>query len=191
MRTTPSLRIALLTLVLLWTLPDPASAQPRDSRWTAGATAGMGRTWDDEGQIGSGALAGGYAGWRWLARTDAEVSVEILRHRRTGGHFQAIGHTALVEGVLTRRFGPQAASGYVLGGVALGFHTGTAGFPADGLVVRTESTQRGVVAGGGLTFRVGERLEMGPIVKIVLLAADRDSDPASAAMVGFRIGTRR
>lgn len=152
---------------------------------------GFGQTWDDEGSIGTGALAGGYADWRLGGHTDLELSVDFLRHKRAGGHFQAEGHTTFLGASVVRRFGGRAASGYVLGGVTLGAHSGTAGFPEVNLITDTTGTHRGFLFGGGMAFRAGPRIEIGPVVRIVLLSVDNDSAPASAAMAGFRVGFGR
>ena len=58
------------------------------------------------------------------------------------------------------------------------------------MVNESSSTHGGFVFGAGLAFRAGDRLDLGPIVRITMLAADSDSDPASAIMAGFRIGIR-
>jgi hypothetical protein len=166
------------------------SAQTTPSRFAAGGTVGFGQTWDDEGSIGRGWLAGGYADVRLFGHTDAEFAVDVLRHDRND-RFQAQGHTTFASAALRQRFGGDRTYGYVLGGVAIGSHTGTAGFPELGLVNEYSGTHGGFLFGGGFTFTAGNNVEIGPVVRIALLGADSDSDPASAIMTGVRIGFRK
>jgi hypothetical protein len=184
----------IVAMAFLLASAATASAQPSSgagsSRWTYGGTVGAGRTWDDEGQIGSGLLAGGYAQWRWLSHTDLEASIDVLTHDRAGGYFEAHGHTVFLSGAVAQRFGGPAGHGYVFGGVTVAGHSGTAGFPADNLLTQTRSTDRGYIFGGGMMFRASRRFEAGPMVRITLLAADSDSDPASAIAAGVRVGFR-
>ena len=170
-----------------------AQTNPSPSR-TFGGTGGYGRTWDDEGQIGSGVLIGAYADRRIYRRTDLELSVDYLRHRRSAGEsgfFEAEGHTTFLTGAVVQRFGGSEAHGYVQAGLTVGIHSGTAGFPIDNLVTDTDSTNSGLMVGAGFSFRAGSDYEVGPMVKVVVLRADRDSDPARAIMGGIRIGFRR
>ena len=169
-----------------------ASAQTSSPWWLAvGATGGFGQTWDDEGSIGKGWLGGGYADLRLFAHTDAEFSADVLTHDRSSGHFQARGHTTFVSAAIRQRFGTERTYAYVLGGVTLGAHSGTAGFPEEHLVSDSSGTHGGFIFGGGVNFRLAERLELGPVIRIAMLGADVDSDPASAIMTGVRIGLRR
>jgi hypothetical protein len=185
-------RNIILSAALLITSAATVSAQtaPSSTRWTFGGTAGLGRTRDDESQIGSGVLAGGYAQWRWLSHTNVEVSVDFLTHNRTGGYFEAHGHTTFLSGTLVQRFGGSAANGYVLGGVTLAAHSGTAGFPAENLIAQSSSTNPGYIFGGGAMFRASRRIDVGPMVRIALLTTDTDSDPPFAIMAGIRVGFR-
>lgn len=177
-------------IAIVLTAGSVAAQSGAPSRLSVGATGGFGQTWDDEGSIGSGWLAGAYGDVRLLSHMDAEFSVDWLRHDRSTGAFQAEGHTTFVSAVLRQRFGGDRANAYVLGGVTLGAHTGTAGFPAEDLINHNSSTHGGFMFGGGLSFRVGERMELGPVIRIAMLGANVDSDPASAITAGFRIGIR-
>lgn len=184
--------LALAPLVLLVVLlPGICLAQPPSPRWTAGTTIGAGRTWDDEGHIGDGPLAGGHAAWRWLEKTDIELSLDYLRHRRSGGYFEADGHTTLAGASIVQRFGNDAASAFVVAGPVLVFHSGTAGFPADGRMTRSKGTEAGLAAGAGMVFGAGRRIELGPIVKVLLLSPRSDAEPAFAIMGGIRVASRR
>jgi hypothetical protein len=186
------MHVLLAVVILFFTLADAASAQttPPSSRWSFGATVGFGQTWDDEGSIGTGVLAGGFADWRVLRHTDLELATDYLRHVRDTGHFQAEGHMTLFSASIVQRFGGDTVHGYVLGGAGIGVHSGTAGFPADNLVTDTSGTHPGYIFGGGMMFRAGKRFEVGPIVRMVMLTIDDDSDAALAATFGVRVGWR-
>jgi hypothetical protein len=181
----------IVAAALLVLFGGTASAQGAPSaRWTLGATGGLGRTWDDEGQIGAGLLAGGFAQWRWLGRTHLELAIDLLRHNRTGGAFEAEGHTTFGSATIVQRFGGTRTHGYVLGGATLAAHSGTAGFPREGLVTASNSTNPGYFFGGGLMFSASRHLDVGPVVRLMVLTADSDSDPAFATTAGLRIAFR-
>jgi hypothetical protein len=185
------MRTIVLSFALIVALAGPAAAQATEpGRFSFGATGGFGQTWDDEGSIGKGWLAGGYAGVRIFRRTDVEFAVDWLQHDRSGGAFLAEGHTTFLSAALVQRFGSDRTNGYVLGGLTAGIHDGTVGFAFDGPLHKTSGTHGGFVFGGGLSFPAGP-VDIGPIVRIVLLGADTDSDPASAIMAGVRIGLRK
>ncbi len=174
------------------TLAGAASAQtaPAPSRWSFGGTIGFGQTWDDEGSIGKGLLAGGYADFRLLGHTDLEISADFLQHKRGGEHFRADGYMTLFGASLVQRFGSDRVNGYVLGGAGIAVHDGTIEFPSGNLVTDTSGTHPGFMFGGGMTFRAAPRVEVGPIVRFVVLMVDNDSAPAFATMFGFRVGWR-
>jgi hypothetical protein len=184
--------VAVITGVVLVVAATAASAQtPSSPRFSIGGTAGFGQTWDDEGSIGTGWLAGGYGQVRLFGHTDAEFSVDVLRHNRDSGAFQAEGHTTFVSAALRQRFGGERTKGYLLGGFTIGSHSGTAGFPAYNMVNDYSSTRGGFVFGGGLNFTVGDAVEIGPVIRITMLGTDADADPWSSIMTGVRIGIRR
>jgi hypothetical protein len=156
---------------------------------TVGVVGGLGKTWDDEGAIGSGALVGGRADRRLFGHTFAEISIDYLRHDRIG-RFTAEGHTILVSGVVVQRFGDRDAQPYALGGITVASHSGTFGFPELNLVSSTSSTSLGYVFGGGLALRAGTRFEVGPEARFLAFASDADSSPAFAYWIGGRFGVR-
>jgi hypothetical protein len=156
---------------------------------TLAGTIGGGRTWDDEGQIGGGALVGLRAGRRLFGRTFAEVAVDYLRHDRTG-RFSAEGYTVVLAGSLIQRFGRGNAQPYVLGSLTLARHRGTFGFPEDGLESSTTSTDGGFAFGGGVAVRVGRRFEVGPEARFLTMSSDDDASPAFAHWLGGRFAVR-
>ena len=188
--------VVLVWFMLNWLLPGPeASAHEIErSRWTFGATAGGGRTWDDEGSIGSGWLAGGYADRRISAYADVEIAIDVLRHRRNTGPFgfQAEGHTTYLSAAVVRRFGTPSANFFLLGGGTIGIHSGTAGLgDSPSPPNETDSRNVGVIFGGGASFRASGNIEIAPLVRMTLMRASDDSDPFSSIMVGVRVGVGR
>ena len=180
--------MATLTIVLSTALAIHAQSPPT-SGWSAAAVVGGGTTWVDEGQIGNGAVAGGRLDRRIAGRTFGEVSIDDLRHHRTGG-FNAEGHTTLFSGAIVQRFGHAAAQPYALGGVTVARHSGTFGFVPASKISLAESTDVGFVFGGGLAVRAGGRFELGPEARFYILNADADSSPAFASWFAGRIGFR-
>ena len=184
------MRVLIMTAIAV-ALAGPAAAQTGQSAFdsTVSGVAGGGKTWDDEGQIGSGVMVGGRVDRRLFGNTFLEGGLEVLGHSRTG-RFEAEGHTTFISGTLIQRFGHRAAQPYVLGGYAVALHSGTAGFPEDGLVSDTDGTSHGILFGGGLAAAIGDRFEIGPETRFFMLTSDDDSLPAWAMWVGVRFGVR-
>jgi hypothetical protein len=183
---------AIAAMATLWLLAGGGvAAQPAGSGFvfTIGGIAGGGTTWDDEGQIGTGLLVGFRADRRLFHNTFAEVSIDDLWHERTG-RFSADGKTFLVTGAIVQRFGHGAGQPYVLGGITLGRHNGTFGFPEANILSSTKSTSLGVAFGGGLAIRAGTHFEVGPEARFLILSSDTDSGPAFANWIGARFAAR-
>jgi hypothetical protein len=188
-------QIILLSALLAAAAAVDVSAQTVDDpRWTFGGTIGAGRTWDDEGPIGSGWLAGGYATRRLSPRVDVELAVDVQRHDRSGSPgsgYEAKGHTTYLSASAIRRFGSRSANCFILGGGAIGIHRGTTGFIYEPVRVESNDTHGGIIFGGGLAFRTAGGLEISTPVRITLMGVDDDSDPVSSIMGGVRIGFGR
>jgi hypothetical protein len=169
-----------------------ASGQTVQDRpaWTFGGTLGGGQTWDDEGSIGRGWLAGAYADRRISRNVDLELSADVLWHDRFTGpsSFQAEGRTAYLSAALIRRFGPPRSNVFLLGGGTIAIHRGTAGFADEPVQADTDGTHPGYVFGGGFSFRAARNIEIAPIVRFTVLSIDVDSDPATSYMLGVRVG---
>lgn len=168
-----------------------AWAQPpsRPADAVVSAVVGTGKTWDDEGQIGAGPLVGARFERRLLGNTFAEVGIDSLRHERSG-RFAAAGRTLLASVTVLQRFGHARAQPYVLGGMALASHKGTFGFPEDNLISNTSSTDFAFAVGGGIAVRASGRFELGPELRLLLMASDTDSAPAFAQWIGVKCGVR-
>ena len=181
--------VVLAGFILCFALAGAASAQTAPpARWSFGGTVGAGQTWDDESSLGTGLLAGGYADLRLLRLTDLELSADYLRHKRGTGFFQAEGHMTIVGASLVQRFGGDTIKGFVLGGGAITTHSATVEF--DDRASHRSGTHPAFIFGGGMTVRAAERLEMGPVVRLVLVSVDDETSAAMAATFGFRVGWR-
>ena len=185
------MRTSSIAIVAFLLSVSPALAQTQAVfSSTASGVVGLGKTWDDESQIGSGPLVGARVDRRLFGNTFLEASIDNLGHTRSD-RFHAEGHTTLFSASLIQRFGSQAAQPYVLGGVAIAHHTGTSGFPELGIVSETtSSTDPGFLFGGGIAFPVARRLEIGPEARFLILQANDGSSPAFASWAGIRIGVR-
>lgn len=182
-------RLILVIFAILVGLAETTAAQSAESHWTFGATGGFGRTWDDEGGIGSGWLIGGYVDRRLSQNVDLEVAADLLKNRRSDA-FEADGHTTYLSAQLIRRFGSRDANFFLMGGGALAFHQGTTGFSDGSFHQEHSSTNPGFMFGAGMSFHVANHLEIAPIVRMTLMHIDDDSDPWSTITVGVRVGIR-
>ena len=184
------MRTSWIAAFALLLTAGPAFAQgSSDFSSTASGVISIGKTYDDEGQIGSGPLFGARIDRRLFGNTFVEASLDNLGHGRSD-RFEGNGHTTLVAASLIQRFGQTPAQPYVLGGVALAHHTGTAGFPELGIVSQTSSTDPGFLFGGGIAIPIARRLEIGPEGRFYALRADEGSSPAFAYWFGVRVGVR-
>lgn len=180
------MRRALLLLAVL-IVPSSAFAQTQEARGSVAGIVGAGKTWDDESDIGSGAVAGARVDWRLFGGTRVEFAFDWLDHDRTGV-FASTGRTSLFSGSLLQRFGTRSAQPYVLGGLTIAQHSGTTTF--EDLARSTTTTDAGFHFGGGLAVRVGERFEVGPEARFYIISASDSASPAWANWIGARFGVR-
>lgn len=183
-------RLLLLLFTTLLITPATAYGQTTDPKWTFGATGGWGKTWDDEGGIGSGWLIGGYVDRKLSKNVDLEFAADLLWNKRTDA-FQADGKTTYLSAQVIRRFGSRQANGFVMGGGALAIHDGVTQFSDGSFRTEHNSTNPGFMFGGGMSFRTGNDVEIAPIVRMTLMSIDDDSDPWSTISVGVRVGFSR
>lgn len=182
------MRGLMVGLVLLLAAASHSAAQGNEPRGTVAATAGGGRTWDDESSLGTGIVAGGRVEWALFKHASVEGSIEALRHERTGGSFESVGTSAILSASLLHRFGGGSVRPYVLEGLSLVRHSGTTTF--EGIGTERRSTSRGFHVGAGLAVRVGRRFEIGPEARFYFLEASSGSDPSLAYWIGGRFGVR-
>jgi hypothetical protein len=173
--------------VLAMVQATTAAAQTQTTPlWSAGGTVGFGQTWDDEGAIGRGLLLSGHVERRFTRGMSFECGVEWLAHNRGGeGMFQADGHTTMLTAALKYSWTGKSATSYVLGGLVLAHHTGTAGFEDD---MRTDhTTMPGVSVGGGVLFTVSNGWRVGPEGRLLLLSPGNEAAPALGMYAGVRV----
>ena len=183
------MRTHLLTILLLLALSSHAAAQAvsSESKWAFGGTGGYGRTWDDEGSIGSGWTVGGYVDRRLSKNVDIEFAADLVKNTRNDA-FEADGKTTYVSVGVIRRFGGRRANGFVIGGGTIGFYNGETGFSDGSFHNERSSTNPGWIFGGGFAYRTARNIEIAPIVRITLMQIDTDSDPWSSITYGLRVG---
>lgn len=185
------MRTGLIAVVLFACVASNAYAQTTpERRWTFGVTGGWGKTWEDEGGIGTGVLIGGYLDRRLSKHVDAEISVDVLKNKRTDA-FRADGHTTYFSAQLVGRIGTRTANLFVTGGGTLGVYRGTTGFLDGSFHSRHSSTNPGFIFGGGLSFRTANDVEIAPIVRMTLMRVESGSDPWASITGGFRLGFGR
>ena len=159
------MRPYVLAVLFLIALTSEASAQSAaEPQWTFGASVGRGRTWDDEGSIGAGWLVGGYADRRLTKHFDFEVAVDVLENKRSD-RFVANGTTTYVSGVIIGRLGPRRANGFLMGGPVIAIFNGETGFSDESFRNERRSSNTGLTIAGGLSLRVANGVEIGPMVR--------------------------
>lgn len=182
------MRSVVWSVVLVMVAAGSAAAQPVETRGAVSGIAGAGRTWDDEGSLGTGTALGARVEWRLFGNTSVEGSLDTLSHDRRGGFFQAEGRTTFAGASLVTRFGRALAQPYILGGVHLATHSGST--TVLDMRVEHDSTDVGYHFGGGVAIRFGRRFEAGPEARFYMIQPGNDADPAMAYWVGARFGVR-
>ena len=175
----------LLFVLAICLFAPPAQAQ--SSRGSISAIGGFGKTYDDEGSLGNGWLAGGALDYVLFGQTRVEGSVEILTHAREAGYFQSSGRTLIGAASLVQRFGERTQP-YVFGGLTVGHHSGTNTFDSKPLAVNV--TNAGYRAGGGVAFRAGDRFEIGPELRWSGFFTSNDAGPVWLPSFAMRAGWR-
>lgn len=177
-------QVIALTVCLV---ASPLYAQSISSRGSASAVGGVATTYDDESRLGRGWLAGGALDHVVFGTTRAEVSVEVVTHDRASGYLQSSGQTVIGGVSVVQRFGKGSTQPYVLGGLTVAHHSATNTFAGDARKV--SQTTAGMRFGAGVAFRAGDRLELGPELRINSFFGG--SDLWLLPSVGMRVGWRR
>lgn len=179
-----------IVFVLMLAAATPLYAQ--ESRGSISGIGGFGKTWDDEGSLGGGWLAGGAVDRVIFGNKGGgariEFSAEVLSHDRSEGYFLSDGETLVGAVSLVQRFGTGGTQPYVAGGLTVGHHSGTNTF--DGERFPLSSTNAGFRGAFGIAFRVGQRMEISPELRLNGFFVDNDSDPVSILSFGVRVGWR-
>jgi hypothetical protein len=177
--------IAFVFGILIAMQRRPASAQPPEGKWDAGGIVGLGKTWDDETDLGNGVLAGARVQWLLTRKLRVEADLDWLRHSRRVREFETSGHTLFLTGALKYRFRARANTGYLLGGPVLAIHTRRNRF--SGNVREISSTQAGYVLGGGVSVSVRRNVELGPEARMIVLSTNQELPPKLAVYVGLAV----
>ena len=180
------MRLAIFTVVGLLSMCTSARAQ--DSRAAVSAVTGGARTYDDEGSLGSGWLAGAAADYVLFGTTRLQGSLEYVSHHRDIEYFGSTGGTTIAGISLVHRFGRQRVQPYVLAGLTVGHHSGTNRFSSGS--TKITSTDKGMRFGAGIAVRAGTRFEISPEFRFDGFYIDRDSDPAMLPSFAVRFGLR-
>ncbi len=182
------MRSLMVVLGILLAAAPESAAQGDVPRGMVAATAGGGRTWDDESSLGTGIVVGGRVEWALFEHASLEGSIDVLRHERTGGFFESVGTSAILSASLLHRFGGGSVRPYVLEGLSLVRHSGrrrSRGSAANGARPTGASTSApgspSVSAGGS---RSGRRRAS------ISSKASSGSDPSLAYWIGGRFGVR-
>ena len=177
------------TLLLLFvTFTATAVHAQTESKSSVSVVVGGGQTWDDEGSLGRGWLAGAAIDRALVGQLRAELSVEVLTHGRSEGYLQADGHTVIAGASLLQRFGRARARPYIFGGATGGHHSGSRTF----VDVHSEesSTDFGWRAGAGVAIGAGSKYEISPELRMNGFFTDSDSHPATLLSIGVRLAIR-
>ena len=158
------------------------------SKSSVSAVFGGSQTWDDEGSLGRGWLAGAAVDRALIGGLRAQLSVDVLTHDRSEGYLQAEGGTVIAGASLLQRFGHARARPYVFGGATSGHHSGSRTF----VDVRSEdsSTDFGWRAGAGVAIGTGSKYEISPELRVNGFFTDSDSHPATLLSIGVRVAMR-
>ncbi len=147
------MRILAAALVLAASLPLAAQSGGEFKRWEVHGFAGVGKSYDDEGSIGSGFAGGFGVGKRVTRRIGLEAEYTRFHHKReiAGGAFTWEGSANLFTGNFLLHFSPEGrvqpfllvgAGGMTYEGGGPGFAwncgAGVKGYLTDHLFVRPE-----------------------------------------------------
>lgn len=180
------MRIVVFTVVGL--LSMCATARAQESRAAVSVVTGGGTTYDDEGSLGSGWLAGAAIERVIFGTTRLQGSLEYLSHHRDIEYFGSSGGTTVVGVSLVHRFGRQRAQPYVLAGVTLGHHSGTNRYGDQS--IKITSTDGGFRFGAGVAVQAGKRFEIAPEFRFDGFQIDNDSAPAMLPSFAVRVAVR-
>jgi hypothetical protein len=121
---------------------------------------GIGKTYDDEGSLGSGPSGGGGVGYRLRKRLGVGAEINAFRSKRDFGSFQPpFEHNGVhVMGNALAHFGPPRAQFYLLGGAGLA-HLRNVGRDIS-------ETKFGICFGVGMKIFASRRIYVRPDVRV-------------------------
>ena len=187
----PILAAAATAGLLLAQTPGSIRATPDDHRLLLTAGVGHGKTWDDEGSIGSGVLLG--AGLEWELNGHWSIGGRIERlahHRQTGGHLAFDGTTLFATAEVRYRMGRADVRPYLVTGYGLAHFQGRLSNRAAPETRDRQSTSGTVVGGGGVEITLGRRLLLVPEVRMQICQPSADFATWLAIRAGVSVGWR-
>ncbi len=158
-----------LLLVFLLLTSGRAAAQSRPYRTEVFAGGGASRMGGDEGSLGRGPYVVGGMGFRFTARTSAELDLMRAQHERdiAGGPLE--GTATGVFGNIVHHFSEGRTRGFVMGSVGLLHSRRTHSFPSGGtaIVVRSDNTHFAWGGGAGVKTFLKPHLSLRPQLRLV------------------------
>ena len=181
----------VLTTVLGQSVPPPPTAQGSTSL-SVGILAGHGRTWDDDGSIGSGSAFGGAVDYRFRPKLSVNGAVERLAHERDTGFLKFSGRTVFATIGVTYHVAATGVSPYVGGGFGGAFYSGELrdSFAAPPETRPRSSTSTLGYGNAGVDIPIGDRVVLSPDVRIALCQPQDDFAPWSTIRFGVKVAIR-
>lgn len=183
--------VGILTGVLDEQVSSAPSPEP--GHITVTGSVGRGRTWDDEGSIGSGAFAGGGVEWKIRPRLSAMARVERLAHERHTGEDTLVfsGRTIFATAEMKYRFGDRGVVPFVAGGYGVALYAGELTQRFGPVITLHRTSHSGTATGGGgIEVPIGRRLMLMPELRILFCQPNQDFAPWSAIRGGITVGWR-
>ena len=185
------LMTASLACSLLAQTPT-VSPPPTPAPVSISVTIGRGKTWDDEGSIGSGTWAGGGVAWRFRPHLSVGADVERIGHDRDTTGLRWSGRTVLASANVMFHFATRGVSPYVGGGFGGAFHEGRIvdRFVTPARTTTRSSTSTMVFGASGLEIPIGDRFAVSPELRLSICQPPDDSAPAFLIRFGVKGSVR-
>ena len=176
--------MALTTLLAQSAPPAAGTHAPT----TVSVLAGYGRTWDDEGSIGTGGAIGGAVEYRFRPKLSVNGAVERLAHDRDTGFLHFSGRTIFATLGVAYHFAASGVSPYVGGGFGGAFYKGELvdGFVTPPQIRPRSSTSTLGYGNAGVDIPIGDRFVISPDLRIALCQPQDDFAPWSAIRFGVK-----
>lgn len=157
-------------LLFLTLAASISNAQESDYRYRGEVFGfiGVGKTYDDEGSLGSGLNAGGGIGYRFHRKFGAEIELAAHRHRRefsSGVVFEGNGFNAALSGLYYFGRATGRAQPYLIGGFGVMHERNTSSFPGES-AFDFSGTGGAVNLGAGAKIFVRERFSLRPEFRV-------------------------
>jgi hypothetical protein len=173
--------VASFTLALLAQAPPPAT-NPAPTPVSLTLSVGRGKTYDDEGAIGTGTSVGAGIEWRFRPKWSVGGEVERLGHHRDVGLLEWSGRTVFASANVLYRFAARGITPYVGGGFGGVFHEGETISRFMPVPITTPRSSSSTMEYGtvGLEIPIGDRVAVSPDFRITFCQAPDDAAPFGA-----------